>query len=121
MEGLCGILAEADEQLTEHLVADYGRSSGGVIVSAPKSKVPTEVGLASLEGGFLSCGINFLTFADVLSVIRRRWRRLAFKLWLMKSVGLGIIPALTHVGGRDLGDYVSSPEDYVGLVAEHFA
>ena len=121
MEGLGGILDEVDEQLATHLVAEYGLSRGGVIVSAPKSKVPTEVEVTSLEGGFISCGVNFLTFADVLSAIRRRWRRLASKLWLMKSVGLGIIPALTHVGGRDLGDYVSSPDDYVGLVAEHFA
>ena len=32
--------------------------------------------------------------------------------------GAGLIPALTHVGGRDLGDYVSGPDDFVGLVAD---
>ena len=34
---------------------------------------------------------------------------------------IGVQAVADEVGGRDLGDYVSSPDDYVGLVAEHFA
>eukprot|EP01052_Picozoa_sp_SAG31_P034947 SAG31_NODE_4152_length_3527_cov_22.835764_1_plen_119_part_00 len=44
--------------------------------------------------------------------MRLRWQRLRNKLWTVKEVGLGLIPALTHVGGRDLGDYVSAPERF---------
>lgn len=121
MEGLCGLLDQADSEIARQLMAQCSRTQHGFSVSAPHSKVPSEVKHVELEQGFLACGINFLPLANVLAPVRQKWRRLAYKLWLMKTVGLGLIPALTHVGGRDLGDYVSGPDDFVGLVAEHFA
>ena len=106
VEGLCGLMTEIDRCLAVHLVADFAWVDNSIRLSAPRSKVVSTISHAQLESGFLACGCNFLPLADVLGAVRQRWRRLAFKLWLMKSVGLGMIPALVHVGGRDLGDYV---------------
>ena len=88
--GVRGILGQADSELAKQLKAQCSRTQLGFSVSAPRSKAPSEVKYVELEQGFLACGVNFLPLANVMARVRRKWRRLAYKLWLMKAVGLGL-------------------------------